>query len=86
MRTVVGKLVMFPIAPDVLHWIEFRRIGGQVVELDPALLAGDKLPDQPSAMGVRAIPDHQELAGGAADDPRSSARFFGKAGNKSSTK
>ena len=23
----VGQLVMFPIAPDVLHRIEFRRVG-----------------------------------------------------------
>jgi hypothetical protein len=36
--------------------------GGQVLELDPASLAGDKLSHHPAAMGLRTIPDQQQLA------------------------
>src|SRR5712692_3823078 len=53
---------MFPIAPDVLDRIEFRRIGRQVIELQATLLARDEFPDQPTAMKLGAIPDHQQLA------------------------
>jgi hypothetical protein len=52
----VGQLVMFPVAPDVLHRIEFGRVGRQVCELDPTPLLGDKLSDQPAAMGFGATP------------------------------
>jgi hypothetical protein len=84
---------MFPIAPDVLHRVEFRRVGGQVLKIDPASLAGDKLSHQPAAMGLRTIPDHQQLARQVAqqmtqevDLLRPREWFFGKAENRSSTK
>src|SRR5215469_15755862 len=53
---------MFPIAPYVLHRVEFRRVGRQVLKRDAAALASDKLSDYPTAMNLRAIPHHQELA------------------------
>ncbi len=53
---------MFPIAPDVLDRIEFRRIGRQVIERQATLLARDEFPDQPTAMNLGAISDHQQLA------------------------
>jgi len=54
--------MMFPITPDVLDRIELRRVSRQVLKLDPAALVGDKLSHQSAAMGLRAIPDHQQLA------------------------
>src|SRR5260370_10788171 len=53
---------MFPITPDVLHRIEFRSIGRQVVQRQAAPLAGDKFPDQVAAMSLGAIPDYQQSA------------------------
>src|SRR6202795_4530470 len=61
-RAEVGQLVMFPITPDVLHRIEFRSIGRQVVQRQAAPLAGDKFPDQVAAMSLGAIPDYQQSA------------------------
>ena len=60
MGTEVRQLVMFPITPDVLHRIEFRSLGRQVVQAAP--LPGDKLPDQVAAMRLGAIPDYQQSA------------------------
>jgi hypothetical protein len=51
MRAEVRQLVMFPITPDVLHRIEFRGVGRQVVQRQAAPLAGDKLPD-PTALST----------------------------------
>src|ERR1700693_3313064 len=53
---------MFPITPDVLHRIEFRSRGRQVVQRQAAPLAGDKFPDQVAAMSLGAIPDYQQSA------------------------
>jgi hypothetical protein len=55
-RAEVGQLVLFPVAPDVFQRIEFRRVGGQVCELDPTPLPGDILSDQPAAMGFGRAP------------------------------
>ena len=62
MRAEVRQLVMFPIAPDVLHRIEFRSVGRQIVQRQAAPLAGDKLPDQVAAMSLGTIPDYQPSA------------------------
>src|ERR1700675_2562549 len=61
-RAEVGQLVMFPITPDVLHRIEFRSIGRQVVQRQAAPLMGDKFRDQVAAMSLGAIPDYQQPA------------------------
>ena len=62
MRAEVGQLVMFPITPDVLHRVEFRGVGRQVVQRQAAPLTGDELPDQAAAMSLGAIPDYQQSA------------------------
>ena len=61
-RAEVRQLVMFPIAPDVFHRIEFRGIGRQVVQRQAAPLVGDKFRDQVAAMSLGAIPDYQQSA------------------------
>jgi hypothetical protein len=46
-RAEVRQFMMFPITPDVLDRIEFRRVGGQVLKSDSAALASDQLPRPP---------------------------------------
>src|ERR1700688_79158 len=62
MGAEVRQLVMFPIAPYVLHRIECRSIGRQVVQRQAAPLVGDKFRDQVAAMSLGAIPDYQQSA------------------------
>src|SRR5262249_15862854 len=61
-RTKVGQLVMLPVAPDVLHRIEFGRIGRQLLDYQPALVRGEELLDYPPAVRRQSVPHHQQLA------------------------
>src|SRR5262249_44349373 len=62
-RTKVGQLVMLPGAPDVLHRIEFGRIGRQLLDYQPALVRGEELLDYPPlAVRRQSVPHHQQLA------------------------
>src|SRR6516162_3701027 len=59
-RAEVGQLVMLPVAPEVLHRIEFRRVGRQLLDRQPAPLRGDELLDRVSAMRRQSVPyDHE---------------------------
>jgi hypothetical protein len=49
-RAEVRQFVMLPVAPDVLHRIEFRRVSRQLLDRQPAPLRGDELLDRVSAM------------------------------------
>src|SRR6516225_2567420 len=53
---------MFPITPDVLHRIEFRCIGGQIVGDQPTILGSDERLRQARLMSRQAIPQHQQFA------------------------
>ena len=53
----------FEMSPHILHWVEFRRVGGQALHGDSPSGRGDILLDQPAAMNGRAIPENQEPAG-----------------------
>ena len=59
-RAEVGQFVMLPVAPDVLHRIEFRRVGRQLLDRQPAPLRGDELLDRVSAMRRQSVPYDQE--------------------------
>jgi len=54
--------MMLPVAPDVFHRIEFRRIGRQLLDREPALARGDELLDGPPAMRRQSVSHDQELA------------------------
>src|SRR5208337_610837 len=58
----VGQLMMFPIAPDVLHRIEFGGITRQLLDREPTPLGADKFADQSCPMLWQPVPDHQQLA------------------------
>ena len=52
--------MLLPIRPDVLHRVEFRRIGRQVLRHDVPLGEFDELPHQAAAVGRQSIPDNQQ--------------------------
>src|ERR1700732_342753 len=54
--------MVFPVAPEVLHRVEFRRVSGQALQFEPGLLAGDPVLDQAAAVSGKAVPDDQQLA------------------------
>src|ERR1700730_10698213 len=54
--------MVFPVAPEVLHRVEFRRVSGQALQFEPGLLAGDPVLDQAAAVSGKAVPDDQQPA------------------------
>ena len=54
--------MLFPVRPQILHRIEFGRIGGKEFEPQACALLADKVPYQVAAMTGQAIPNDQELA------------------------
>jgi len=54
--------MLFPVAPDVLHRVEFWRVSGQALQFEPGLLAGDPVLDQAAAVSGKAVPDDQQPA------------------------
>ncbi len=61
-RAEVGQFVMFPIAPYVLHRIEFRGIAWQPLDCEPPALGADEVFDQSRPMRRQPVPHHQQLA------------------------
>lgn len=49
--------MLLAVAPDVFHRVEFRRIGGQKLQMDSALLLGDKVPHRATTMGWQTVPN-----------------------------
>jgi hypothetical protein len=49
-----------PVAPDVLHRVQFRGVRRKILARQAPLLGGDQVPDQATAMGRQAIPDHED--------------------------
>src|SRR6266849_3706476 len=54
--------MLFPVAPEVLHRVEFRRVSGQALQFEPGPLAGDPLLDQAAAVRGQTVPDDQQPA------------------------
>ena len=61
LRTEVGKLMVLPIPPYVLHGIELGGISRQVLQMNRALVLGHKLLNQAATVGFGVIPNHQQL-------------------------
>jgi len=68
-RAEVGKLVSFPVAPDVFDGIQFGSVGRQVLECQTPVLGRDKVPDHSAAVLPEAIPDHQGVSWDLAQQP-----------------
>src|SRR3984893_2594348 len=54
--------MLFPIAPEVLHWVAFWRVGGQALQFESGPLTGDPVLDQATAVSGKAVPDDQQPA------------------------
>src|SRR2546422_591815 len=61
-RTQVREFVVLPVAPDVLHRIELRRVAGQRLQRDPAALGTNVLLHDTTAVRGEPVPDDEELA------------------------
>jgi len=59
--TEVGQFVVFPVTPEVLHRVEFRRVTRQPLERQPAPLRADKFGYQARPMRRQSVPHHQQL-------------------------
>ena len=52
---------MFPVPPDVLDWVQLRRVGRQILQADGSFVARHKGLHQAAAVRFRAIPDDQQF-------------------------
>ncbi len=56
----VRQFVLLPVGPDVLHRVQFGRVGRQIGRGDPALQTGDVVLHQPAAVRGQTVPHHQQ--------------------------
>jgi len=66
--TKVWQCVLLKVAPQVFHWVEFRRVSGHELDLQSLTLSGDKLGDDLAAVDRRAVPEDQEFSGQVAQE------------------
>src|ERR1051325_9814166 len=57
----IGQLMLFAVTPDVFHRIEFRGIGGKVIQVDLPAQPSHILTDGPTAVRWQSIPNDQQL-------------------------
>ena len=53
--------MLLPVSPEVLYWVEFRRISRETFHPDFALQAFQVRPYQLAAVGGYAIPDNEKF-------------------------
>ena|SRR5450631_1080802 len=56
----VGELVVLEITPDVFGRIQFRGVGGQLLDLHSAVQRLQALANERRAMGSQSVPDDQQ--------------------------
>lgn len=61
--TEVWKLMVLPVAPQVLDRIQLGGVGGKELEHDPPFLVLDVLTNKSASVASQAVPDDQQLAG-----------------------
>ena len=54
--------MMLAVRPDVLHRVQFRRAGRQVLCIQTTVLIADELLRDPTAVGRKPIPNQQNVA------------------------
>lgn len=57
----VGQLMLFAVAPDVFHRVKFRRVSGQILQMDVPTLGGYEGAHQATAVDRQPIPNNQQL-------------------------
>jgi hypothetical protein len=53
---------MLAVRPDVLHGVQFRRVGRQVLCVQTTVLVDDELLRDPTTVGRKPIPNQQYVA------------------------
>ena len=71
--------MLFPVTPQILHWVELRGISRKKLNVQPALLPKDKIVDQPAPVASEPIPDDQHLAPDMAQQVLQKLHHFGTA-------
>jgi len=64
--TKVRQLALFPVRPQVLDRVQFRRIGREKLQPQASSLLLHKVPHGAAAMARKTIPDDQQFAGNVA--------------------
>ena len=59
-RAEVGEFMLLPVPPQELDWVQFRGVGRELLDDQPARLPLQVLPDQPAAVAGEAVPDDQQ--------------------------
>ena len=54
--------MVLAVGPNVLHGVQLRRVGRQVLHLQTAFLVADELLSDPAAVGRESIPNQQNIA------------------------
>ena len=58
----VGQLVLFPVSPEVLYWVEFRRISREPFHPDFTMQTFQVCPHQSAAVSGYSVPNDEQLA------------------------
>ena len=58
---------MLAVRPDVFDWVQFRRVGRQVLHGQSAFLVSDELLGDQAAVRREAVPNQQDVAGDEAE-------------------
>jgi len=54
--------VVLAVSPDIFDWVQFRRVGRQVLCIQTTVLIADELLRDPTAVGRKPIPNQQNVA------------------------
>src|SRR5262245_57760072 len=66
----VRQLVLRPVRPQVLDWIQLRRVAGEKLHPQAPALLADELPGHAATMAGESVPDDQQLARNMAQQVR----------------
>jgi hypothetical protein len=58
----VGQLVLLPVTPKVLHWVEFRGVSWETFYPDFTVQTFQVLTHESAAVGGHTVPDDEQLA------------------------
>ena len=66
----VRQLVLFPVRPQILDRVQFRRIGRQELQPESAVLLAHEVPYHAAAVTGQPVPDDQHPAGNVPEQVR----------------
>ena len=68
--TEIRQLMLFPVRPQILYWVQFRRIAGKKLYPQTPSLLPNEVPHRSATMTRQTVPDNQQLAGNMAQQMR----------------